>query len=108
MDKFVAYLRVSTLEQKSHGNLELQRKDITDYCIANYIEIIKWYEDAITGTTKEREHLDDMIDDLSHETHGIIIWSLDRLSRMELLDSLKLVYQLRDVSKNQFIIIINS
>ena len=77
MEKFVEYLRVSTLEQKSHGNHELQRKDIADYCIANDIGITKWYEDAITSTTKEREHLDDMIDDLSYETHGIIIWSLD-------------------------------
>ena len=85
--------------------MELQRRDINNYCLANNITIKHWYEDAKTGTNQEREQLQQMLEDLKITHMGVIIWDIDRLTRMDLHESLELIFNIRELTNNNLILV---
>ncbi len=100
-----AYIRVSTNDQSVKGNLSLQRDDLKRYAKRNNLNIIRWYEDVQTGTTAERPQLMIMLKDLEKTGCGVLLYDLDRLTRMNLLDSIQLSFQIRDLTQGKFFIV---
>ncbi|OPY68940.1 MAG: Transposon gamma-delta resolvase [Syntrophorhabdaceae bacterium PtaU1.Bin034] len=83
--KIVAgYCRVSTLEQKKKGyGIEIQRREIESYCRSNGLVVDDFYiDEARSGATENRKALRRLVKDCNAgKVNGIIISSLDRLSR---------------------------
>ena len=50
---FVAYLRVSTENQRQEGTISLQKREIEDYCRKNDIIIEKFFADEGISGSKE-------------------------------------------------------
>ena len=75
----VAYVRCSTSEQ----NLEVQTKEIREYCERRGLELGEVYEDAgISGRRAARPGLDRMLADARrHRFEVLVIVRLDRLAR---------------------------
>ncbi len=80
--KAIAFLRVSTREQEL--GLEAQRHDVEKYARANWIEIVAWHSEIISGGAplEERTGLQNAIADLEILGAEMLIASKwDRLSR---------------------------
>lgn len=82
---FVAYLRVSTENQKNEGTISLQKREIEDYCQQNRIIIGKYFADEGISGSKELHNRPGLAElfEFIEENHveGVVIWKLDRLAR---------------------------
>src|SRR5438270_10348395 len=87
------YTRVSTEEQKT----DLQLMDLQEYVSRRGYEIFNFYEDVVSGATKERKALDQLMDDARKRKFDIVlVWKFDRFARSlkMLVDSLALFQEL--------------
>src|SRR5437868_14827250 len=87
------YTRVSTDEQKT----DLQLMDLKEYVRRRDYEIYNFYEDIVSGATKERKALDLLMDDARKRKFDIVlVWKFDRFARSlkMLVDSLALFQEL--------------
>ncbi len=87
------YTRVSTDEQKT----DLQLMDLKEYVQKRGYTIYNTYEDIISGVTKERKALDQLMTDAKHRKFDIVlVWKFDRFARSlkMLVDSLALFQDL--------------
>jgi len=91
--KVALYVRVSTQEQKT----DLQLMDLKEYVQKRGYEIFNIYEDVVSGATKERKALDQLMDDAKKRKFDIVlVWKFDRFARSlkMLVDSLALFQEL--------------
>src|SRR5438067_11782203 len=91
--KVALYTRVSTDEQKT----DLQLMDLKEYVRRRDYEIYNFYEDIVSGATKERKALDLLMDDARKRKFDIVlVWKFDRFARSlkMLVDSLALFQEL--------------
>jgi len=91
--KVAIYTRVSTDEQKT----DLQLMDLKEYVQRRKYEIFNFYEDIVSGATKERKALDQLMDDAKKRKFDIVlVWKFDRFARSlkMLVDSLALFQEL--------------
>jgi DNA invertase Pin-like site-specific DNA recombinase len=91
--KVALYTRVSTEEQKT----DLQLMDLREYVKRRDYEIFNFYEDIVSGATKERKALDQLFQDAKHRRFDIVlVWKFDRFARSlkMLVDSLALFQEL--------------
>jgi DNA invertase Pin-like site-specific DNA recombinase len=87
------YTRVSTDEQKA----DLQLMDLKDYVKRRGYAIYRVYEDVISGAAKERQALDQLMEDARRRKFDIVlVWKFDRFARSlkMLVDSLALFQEL--------------
>src|SRR3954452_8427028 len=87
------YIRVSTDEQKT----DLQLVDLKEYVKRRGYTIYMIYEDIVSGTTKERKALDQLMFDARHRKFDIVlVWKFDRFARSlkMLVDGLALFQEL--------------
>ena len=88
MKPAAAYLRVSTTKQET----ENQRADMKATAKQLGYSIMEWRAEKVTGRTLKRPALDQLRKDAKdRKVTTIITWSLDRLSRAGVLDSLLLM-----------------
>ena len=91
--QFVAYIRVSTGQQKTDNTIENQRRAIEGYLsYHDNIKIIKWYEDNGVSAFKDRPDYDEMMKNIDR-WDGIIIAKLSRIGRKttQLLDIVRIL-----------------
>ena len=91
--KVAVYTRVSTDEQKT----DLQLMDLKEYVQRRDYKIFNFYEDIVSGATKERKALDQLFQDARHRKFDIVlVWKFDRFARSlkMLVDSLALFQEL--------------
>lgn len=84
--RLVAYLRVSTIEQKAHGfGLDVQRRAIRDAARALDARVVEWCSDeGLSGALPavDRPGLTEALDMIDNgEADGLIVRDLDRLAR---------------------------
>lgn len=82
--RVVAYVRVSTSEQKKHGyGIKIQRRDVHAFARLNKLAIDKVYADkAESGAAESRKQLDQLLRDCEQgRIKTIIIPCIDRFSR---------------------------
>ena len=83
--KVVAYIRVSTDNQCGDDKfgLDVQRKNIMDYCTANGMEIVKWFSDEGESGAKERPGFDEIVyGDVSNPPYeAVVVAKSDRVAR---------------------------
>lgn len=95
----VGYLRVSTDMQEDSGlGLDAQRDQIQTYATKKGIEVVRWYQDTTSGTTRvdQREGLSELVKDLETDTI-VLVAKRDRLSR-DLMLSLWIEKEISKVS----------
>ena len=93
MKRVTIYTRVSTEEQK----IDLQLLDLKEYVAKRGYKIYNFYEDIISGATKERKVLDRLLADAKHRKFDVVlVWKFDRFDRSlkMLVDSLALFQEL--------------
>lgn len=79
--KVAIYSRVSTIDQ----NPEFQTKELKRYVENKGWELIKFYEDKITGTKDTRPQLDKLMQDArQHKFNHVVVWKVDRIGRSAL------------------------
>jgi DNA invertase Pin-like site-specific DNA recombinase len=91
--KVAIYTRVSTDEQKT----DMQLMDLKEYINRRGYDIFNLYEDIISGATKERKALDQLMDDAKKRKFDIVlVWKFDRFARSlkMLVDGLALFQEL--------------
>jgi DNA invertase Pin-like site-specific DNA recombinase len=91
--KVALYTRVSTDDQKT----DMQLMDLKEYVQRRGYEVYNLYEDIISGATKERKALDQLMADAKHRKFDIVlVWKFDRFARSlkMLVDSLALFQEL--------------
>lgn len=72
------YIRVSTINQ----NIELQEKDLIEYCKQRKFKVYKIYIDYASGSKEKRTSLNDLMDDARKKRFDIVLcWRFDRWSR---------------------------
>lgn len=83
MRKYVAYLRVSTQEQKKSGlGIEAQREIIRHYADIDGVEILQEYVEAESGKeTDNRPKLQEAVEFCQAHDCVLVVAKLDRLSR---------------------------
>lgn len=86
MCKALGYIRVSTDEQVKHGQgLEIQRKEIKEYCKKNKIKLLEIFEDAgISGANdiNKRKGLNSALEYCKkNDINKLLITKMDRLAR---------------------------
>ena len=82
MKKAVGYLRVSSKGQLKGAGLDDQQKAVERCAKKNGFTIVRYYKEAKTGTTDDREQLTEMIADLiANGVKTIVVDALDRLAR---------------------------
>lgn len=87
------YVRVSTGEQTSDNQL-LQ---LREYAAARGHEIVAEYSDVASGGRADRPELARMMADAARGRFELLLfWSLDRLSRRGVFDTLQLLQRLQD------------
>jgi site-specific DNA recombinase len=81
----VAYIRASTDNQCGDDKfgLDVQRKNIMDYCAANGMEIVKWFSDEGESGAKERPGFDEIVyGDVSNPPYeAVVVAKSDRVAR---------------------------
>jgi len=78
LKKAVLYLRVSTFDQHP----ESQRHDLEQLAGQRGLEIVKVYEDRISGASASRPGLDQMMADARMGKFNVVlVWACDRLAR---------------------------
>ena len=72
-------MRVSTDDQNTDG----QRTQLNDYCQRRgWTERVGWFQDAASGTTRNRGALGVMMDEVREGTVDVVLtWKIDRLAR---------------------------
>lgn len=85
MKNVVAYIRVSTDGQigEDKFGLEVQRKQIIEYCEKNDMNIAKWYSDEGESGAKERPGFDEIVyGDVSNPpVEAVVVAKTDRVAR---------------------------
>lgn len=77
MKKVAIYLRVSTSAQ----DYERQRHEIEAYCKSNQFNIVKVFEEKISGAKDDRPQFNALCDMTSDEIDAVIVWEISRLGR---------------------------
>jgi site-specific DNA recombinase len=80
----VAYVRVSTEDQAAENayGLDAQREAIEKYCSGNSIEVVKIFQDTVSGALTERTGLMALLEEAkAGGCSKVIVPKLDRLSR---------------------------
>tara|TARA_Y100000593_G_scaffold91794_2_gene181584 strand:- start:2601 stop:3296 length:696 start_codon:yes stop_codon:yes gene_type:complete len=78
----VGYLRVSSKGQLKGTGLDDQQKAVERFAEKNGLEMVRFYKDAKTGTTEERDEFARMLADLiANGVKTIVVDALDRLAR---------------------------
>tara|TARA_R110002126_G_C10467315_1_gene500781 strand:+ start:1271 stop:1921 length:651 start_codon:yes stop_codon:yes gene_type:complete len=100
--KCVAYLRKST-QDKQVNSLQTQRREIELYAKQNDVEIINWFEEAISGTIKERPEWKKALSTAQKNKCPIIAKSLSRIGRnasqvLQIIEDVELV--ITDMGQN--------
>ena len=95
-DKYVGYIRVSTLSQVNRGHsLDFQKEAIKKYCRRNDIELVKIYVDRGKSAVKHRPQFEAMMKHVFNddEISGVIVNDLTRFGRTtsELLTQIQLL-----------------
>jgi putative DNA-invertase from lambdoid prophage Rac len=76
--RVAAYVRVSTFEQTADN----QRPAIESLCRDRSYNIVKWYEETVSGAAKRRPVFEQMVADArSRRFDALVVWSVDRFSR---------------------------
>ncbi|MBI2755076.1 MAG: recombinase family protein, partial [Betaproteobacteria bacterium] len=83
MNKYYAYIRVSTAKQGERGSsLQEQRSAIEGYAKRNALEIAEWFEEMETAAKRGRRLFAQMLKLLkSQRARGVIIHKIDRSAR---------------------------
>lgn len=83
--KIALYARVSSETQTKEGTIDSQLETLREYAKANHLTIVQeCIDDGYSGTTLDRPGLDEVRDlAQSGSIEGILILSLDRLSRKQ-------------------------
>jgi len=83
MNKYFAYIRVSTARQGEQGvSLEQQRDAITRYAQRNHMEVARTFEERETAAKSGRPIFNQMIRDLKNgKARGVVIHKVDRSAR---------------------------
>lgn len=90
MKKAALYVRVSTVDQHP----ETQTHDLHQMAAARGFEIVREYEDKISGSKSKRPGLDALLNDARrHRFDVVMVWAFDRMARsvrhfLEVLDEL--------------------
>jgi len=82
----IGYIRVSTEGQASDDKfgVEAQRKEILSYANANGYNIVKWYQDEISGAKDNRPDFDKILngEDVTNPPYeAVIVYKNDRVAR---------------------------
>ena len=78
----IGLCRVSSVGQKDNTSLSNQKKMIKDYCSVYSIQLDKIIEEVFTGTTSDRDGLNDLKCLVENkQVESIIVMKLDRLMR---------------------------
>ena len=84
----VAYIRVSTKDQE----LQNQKDSVLLYARSKSKTISRFYEDQISGYKDKRPGLNLLLDHArKRQFNHLIFWSIDRLSRKGILDTLQIL-----------------
>jgi DNA invertase Pin-like site-specific DNA recombinase len=84
MCNVVGYVRVSTEEQVKNGQgLDIQEKEINDFCKARKYNLVKIFSDeGISGAKEDRKGMNDLLEYVKeNKINKVIVLKLDRLSR---------------------------
>jgi site-specific DNA recombinase len=83
VNKYFAYIRVSTTRQGEHGvSLQAQREAIERYAGKNGLEICQWFEEQETAAKRGRPQFTQMLRLLQkRKAAGVIIHKIDRSAR---------------------------
>lgn len=77
MKKVAIYLRVSTSAQ----DYERQRHEIEAYCKSNQYDIVKVFEEKISGAKDERPQFNALCDLTKVDIDSVVVWEISRLGR---------------------------
>lgn len=79
--KAAAYVRISTDDDEKQ-NPDLQRDALVGYIASRGWELVRLYEDHITGAVRRRPGLDALMEDASRRRFGaLVVWKFDRFAR---------------------------
>lgn len=84
MKRLVGYCRVSTDNQKDEGTIELQARELQDFCNSNGYELVNIFKDeGVSGGLEVRPALSNLFNFLetNPDVEGVLIFKLDRLAR---------------------------
>lgn len=83
MDKYFAYVRVSTAKQGEKGvSLQEQRDAIARYAEKNRLSIVEWFEERVTAAKRGRPVFNGMLKRLRQKkAAGVVIHKIDRSAR---------------------------
>ena len=95
MKRASIYLRVSTQNQ----DYERQRNEIIAYCNANQYEIVKVFEEKISGAKDDRPQFNELCSLEKKDVDCIIVWEISRLGR-KLTTVIKAVEDFKDKGIN--------
>lgn len=95
MKKIAAYLRVSSLSQ----DYERQRHEIEDYCKSHDYEMVKVFEEKISGAKDDRPQFNELCELTKDDIDGVVVWEISRLGR-KLTTVIKAVEDFRDKGIN--------
>lgn len=95
MKKVAAYLRVSSLSQ----DYERQRHEIEDYCKRHGYEMVKVFEEKISGAKDDRPQFNELCEMTKDEIDCVIVWEISRLGR-KLTTVVKAVEDFKDKGIN--------
>jgi DNA invertase Pin-like site-specific DNA recombinase len=98
MDGYIRVSRVGTREGPGYISPTVQREQIEGWAKLRSVEIGEWHEDFDqSGGKLRRPGLDALLARIeSHQTEGVVVARLDRLSRLGVADALKLVERITD------------
>jgi site-specific DNA recombinase len=83
-NKFIAYCRTSTENQREEKTIELQVESISKYADKSNMEVTEWFkDDGVSGGLEDRPELIRLMKYLETnlEIEGVVIYKLDRLAR---------------------------
>lgn len=86
----VAYLRISTTEERQDLGAAAQREDIEQFAARQGLAIVAWHSDAITGSSAlpDRPGLcGALVDIASHNAGRLLVQKWDRFGRADQLDT---------------------
>jgi DNA invertase Pin-like site-specific DNA recombinase len=82
MNKYFAYLRVSTVKQGDGVSLEAQRDAIDTYAQKHDLHVSDWFEETVTAAKQGRPLFNKMIKALrGGQADGVIVHKIDRSAR---------------------------
>jgi len=121
MKKVVAYIRVSTEEQASHGHsMETQRQMLADYARGHQLQIVATFEESHSAYKPGRPEFKAMLAFLRKrkDVGGVLVYKLDRLARnlsdysaleeMEGVDIISATESLPDGASGRFVATIHA